>query len=192
MKRERMAVPIALALLLSAVPLRAQQQPQPEGPGLRRGAPQQRDEVFKIVDAYVVSNLQESLGLSDEQFVKLLPLVKRLQSDRRGFAVRRMEFLMETRRLLHSGGAAEARVAELMKDLRALEAEEPAVARRDIEAIDAALSPIQQAKFRIMEIEVERRIRELMMRARGPVARPDEAPRRRDDRPPQRPEGPGV
>ena len=37
-----------------------------------------------MVDAYIVSNLQESLGLTDEQFVRLLPLVKRLQSERRG------------------------------------------------------------------------------------------------------------
>ena len=32
-----------------------------------------------MVDAYIVSNLQESVGLTDEQFVKVLPLVKRLQ-----------------------------------------------------------------------------------------------------------------
>ena len=32
-----------------------------------------------MVDAYVVSNLQESLGLSDEQFAKAIPLVKKLQ-----------------------------------------------------------------------------------------------------------------
>jgi Spy/CpxP family protein refolding chaperone len=176
-------------MLLAALPLRAQQ--EPEGPPFRRGAPQ-RDEVFKIVDAYMVSNLQESLGLTDDQFVKLLPLVKRLQSDRRGFAVRRMELVVEMRRLLNAGGAGEARIGELMKDMRALEAEEPPVMRKDVEAVDAALSPVQQAKLRIMEIEVDRRIRELMIRGRGPTARPDEAPRRRDARPQQPPGGPGL
>jgi hypothetical protein len=178
-KRERRAV-AAVLLLLAALPLRAQQ--EPEGPPFRRGAPQ-RDEVFKLVDAYMVSNLQESLGLTDDQFVKLLPLVKRLQSDRRGFAVRRMELVMEMRRLLNTGGAAEARIGELMRDMRALEAEEPGAMRKDVEAVDAALSPVQQAKLRIMEIEVDRRIRELMIRGRGPAARPDETPRRRDNKP---------
>jgi hypothetical protein len=186
--RERLAVATALSLLLAAFPLRAQQ--EPERPPFRRGAPQ-RDEVFKLVDAYMVSNLQESLGLTDDQFVKLLPLVKRLQSDRRGFAVRRMEAVMEMRRLLNAGGG-EARIGELMKDMRALEAEEPGVMRKDVEAVDAALSPVQQAKFRIMEIEVDRRIRELMIRGRGPATRPDETPRRRDDKPQGQPGGPGL
>ena len=48
-----------------------------------------RDDAFRMVDAYIVSNLQESLGLTDEQFVKALPLVKRLQRDRRELAQRR-------------------------------------------------------------------------------------------------------
>ena len=37
------------------------------GHGPRRGGA--RDEAFRMIDAYIVSNLQESLGLSDEQFV---------------------------------------------------------------------------------------------------------------------------
>ncbi len=39
-----------------------------------------REEAFRMVDAYVVSNMQESLGLSDEQFAKAIPLVKKLQT----------------------------------------------------------------------------------------------------------------
>src|ERR1700682_6122754 len=54
-----------------------------------------REEAFKMIDAYIVSNLQESLDLTDEQFVKLLPLVKRLQSDRRAVLQRRQQALME-------------------------------------------------------------------------------------------------
>src|SRR5207244_9000710 len=48
-----------------------------------------REEAFRMIDAYFVSNLQESLGLTDEQFVRLLPMVKRLQTDRRQYAQRR-------------------------------------------------------------------------------------------------------
>jgi hypothetical protein len=188
-KRERLAL-AAVGLALFAAPVLAQQEPQ--GPPFRRGAQPPRDEVFKIVDAYLVSNLQEGLGLSDEQFVKLLPLVKRLQSDRRGFAVRRIELVVEMRRLLNAGGPGEAPVAELMKDLRALEAEEPGVVRRDLDAVDGALTPVEQAKFRVMEVEVERRIREVMSRAGVPGARPGEAQRRRNNDPQPPPGGPGV
>jgi hypothetical protein len=182
----------ALSLLVAAPSLRAQE--EPGGPPFRRGVPggPAREELFKIVDAYMVSNLQESLGLTDDQFAKLLPVVKRMQAERRGFATRRVALVVEMRRLLNTGGAGEARVAELMKDLRALEAEEPTAMRRHLDAVDAALTPVQQAKFRIMEMDVDRRIRELMNRARGPAAGPNEVPRRRGNNPQPPPEGPGV
>jgi hypothetical protein len=126
-----------------------------------------RDEAFKMIDAYIVSNLQESLELTDDQFVKLLPLVKRLQTDRRAALQRRQQPLMELRRLLASGGATEAKVTELLRQVKAAEADEPGLLRKDRDAIDAVLSPIQQAKFRVLEVEVEHKIRELMTQIRA-------------------------
>jgi hypothetical protein len=38
--------------------------------------------------------------------------------------------------------------------------------RRQLEAVDAALTPLQQAKYRVLEGEVEKRVRELANRAR--------------------------
>ena len=119
-----------------------------------------------MIDAYIVSNLQESLDLTDDQFVKLLPLVKRLQTDRRAVLQRRQQALMELRRLLASGDATEARVTELLGQVKAAETDEPAVLRKDREAIDGVLRPIQQAKFRVLEVEVEHKIRELMTQIR--------------------------
>jgi hypothetical protein len=165
----------ALALVIAAA-LSAGGQERRGGDGAearadRRGG---REDAFKMIDAYVVSNLQESLELTDEQFVKLLPLVKRLQSDRRALLQRRQQPLMELRRLLASGGATEAQITELLRRVKAAEEEEPSVLRRDRDAIDATLSPIQQAKFRVFEAEVEHKIRELMAqiraRRRGPGA----------------------
>ena len=153
---------VALAAVLATVGASWAQGPQPGRPRLRAA----QDEFFKMVDAYIVSNLEESLGLTDEQFVKLLPLVKRLQSDRRTFARRRIETLGEIRRLLQSGSATEGRIGELMKELRSIEVEKPATLRKDLEAIDAALTPLQQAKLRILEAEVEQKIREIMLRVR--------------------------
>ena len=98
--------PVAAVALLGALALfageaRAQDQvssPKPRATGKagadraeRREGPgaqglELRDETFRLMDAYLISNLQESLGLTDEQFVKALPLVKKLQSDRRDSA----------------------------------------------------------------------------------------------------------
>ena len=127
-----------------------------------------------MVDAYIVSNLQESLELNDQQFVKVLPLVKKFQSDRRGFAERRHEILREMRRLLESGRATEGRIGELLRDVKAIEGEEPAALRRDVDALDAVLTPIQQAKLRVLQLEIEQKLRELMGRVRQ-----GQGPRRR-------------
>ncbi|HEV7499557.1 MAG TPA: hypothetical protein VGQ33_06105 [Vicinamibacteria bacterium] len=133
---------------------------------LGAGPDRPRDEAFKMIDAYIVSNLQESLDLTDDQFVKVLPLVKRLQTDRRAVLQRRQQALMDLRRLLASGDATEVRVKELLAQVKAAEADEPGILRKDRDAIDAVLSPVQQAKFRVLEVEVEHKIRELMTQIR--------------------------
>ena len=134
-----------------------------------------REEAFRMVEAYVVSNMQESLGLRDEQFAKAIPLVKKLQRDRRDYLLERGRLMREMRRLLRLGGAVEPQVTELLKQAKALEAEGPERTRRDLEALDALFTPVQQAKYRVLESEVEQRMRELMNRARA--ARPGQRPK---------------
>lgn len=131
-----------------------------------------RDEAYKMVEAYIVSNLQESLGLTDDQFAKVLPHVKRLQKDRRELAQRRGRALVEMRLVLESGAATEARVTELLKSVKAVEADQSDIVRKDMDAIDGVLSPVQQAKFRLLEAEVERKIRALMNGLRAPNRNP--------------------
>ena len=143
----------------------AQERGGESGPPAERRAP--REEAFKMIDAYVVSNMQESLQLTDEQFVKLLPLIKHLQTDRRELIERQQQALSELRRSLGAGEATEPKVEELLKRVKAAENDESTVVRRDRDAIDAALTPLQQAKFRILEIEVEHKIRELMNQIRA-------------------------
>jgi hypothetical protein len=158
---------VAFALLAVAGFASAQESSAPPDSQHRRP----REEAFRMIDAYFVSNLQESLGLTDEQFVRLLPMVRRLQNDRRQYAQRRQRALQEMRKALQSGGATEGRIEELLREVKAAEGEEAPALRRDREAIDAVLSPVQQAKFRILELEVERKIREMMAQMRG-QARP--------------------
>ena len=150
---------VCLGLAATAAPALA----QPAAGPVRR----QREEAFRMIDAYIVSNLQESLLLSDDQFTRLLPLVKRLQRDRREMVQRRIQALMELRRSMAQGVATEARVEELLRELKAVETQEPVTIRRDMDAIDALLSPLQQAKYRLLEVEVERKLRALMNQMRG-------------------------
>ena len=153
---------MVLVLALGAGNARALAQEEPAAGAERPG----RAEAFKMVDAYVMSNLQESLGLSDEQFAKAIPLVTKLQTERREYYFERTRKMREMRRLLRQGGATEAQVLELLGQVKALDADGPARAQRDIQALDAVLTPLQQAKFRVLELEVEQRMRELVRRAR--------------------------
>jgi Spy/CpxP family protein refolding chaperone len=160
---------VALVLLVLAVPLaRAQEGRERQG----RHGPQ---DVFKMVDAYFVNNLKQRLDLTDDQLARLVPHVQRLQADRRELAQRRFRAMRELNRVLVSGTATEAAVRELLREVKAIEAEEPATLGRDRESIDALLSPVQQAKYRLLEAEVERRVRHAM--ARG-GRRPGRAPRK--------------
>jgi hypothetical protein len=169
---------IPLTLLLAGLALQAGRPEEARATGATR---RPREEAFRMVDAYLVSNLQESLGLSDEQFAKLLPLVQRFHRERRSFAERRARTLGELRRSLESGQATEEAVGERLRSLKAIEAEEPEAVRRGLEAIDASLTPLQQAKYRVLEADVERRIRDIVIRMQsGPGGRrrgaPDAAP----------------
>jgi Spy/CpxP family protein refolding chaperone len=132
-----------------------------------------------MIEAYIVSNLQESLDLTDEQFVKVLPLVKKLLTERREYAQGRMRLLRQMRRSLESGSATEGQVTDFLKELKALDAEGPLRNQKNLEAMDAVLTPLQQAKLRILEIEVERKLRDLLSqirRRRGPGHRGGEPP----------------
>jgi len=149
-------------LVLAAAGVSAQQ----NAPGGRPA----REEAFKMVDAYLVSNLQESLGLSDDQFAKAIPLVKKLQRERREYLMERGRVMREMRRLLRQGGSPEPPVLELLQEAKKLDAEGPERTRRNLEALDALFTAIQQAKYRVLEGEVEQRVRALMNRARA--ARP--------------------
>ena len=154
-----------VVLAFGAGNARALAQEEPPPAGAERPA---RAEAFKMVDAYVVSNLKESLGLTDEQFAKAIPIVTKLQTERREYYLERTRKVREMRRLLHQGGAPEAQVLELLRQVKTLDAEGPAQARKNLEALDALLTPVQQAKFRVLELEVEQRMRELVRRARPP------------------------
>ena len=167
-----------LALLLLGGPGFSQDRPRSDRAD-RHGPPQEH--VFKMVDAYFIANLKERLGLSDEQLTKLVPHVTRHHKDRRALVQRRMRAMLEMRRLLMSGTATEAAVQDLLREVKAVEAEEPGTLRRDMDAIDALLTPVQQAKYRLLEAEVERRVRHAMSRARPPRGRGREGP------PPERP-----
>ena len=139
----------------------------------RSGRSERRDEAFRMVDAYIIANIQESLELTDEQYEQVIPLVNKLQKARRKHFSERYHTERRLRRLLGSGTATEAEVIEALEHLKTLDVEGPATLRTHAEALDAALSPLQQAKYRVFEADVEHRLRRLMRRGRGESKKDD-------------------
>jgi hypothetical protein len=153
---------LILAWGLAVAPGYSQEGPAPSAQGRDEG----RAEAFRMVDAYIIANIQESLGLDDEQYARVVPLVNKLQKERREYYHARWQALHHMRRLLRSGTATETQVEKALGALKALEVEGPARIQQQMEALDAALTPVQRAKYRVFEVDVERRMRELMRRAR--------------------------
>lgn len=172
---------LATVLLVGFATAAAAQEGRPGGKSSRGP----REEIARMVDAYVAEHLQERIGLSDEQVEHVLPLVRKLNADRRQFAERRIRALHQMRRMMKSGTANDARVAALLQELKAAEAEEPAVIRADHDAVDALLTPVQQVQFRILEAEIEHRLRRVIARVRGERRERSGGPRREESPRPQ-------
>ena len=91
--------------------------------------------------------------------------------------------VMATYHRSRAGGSPQAKTLE-QEAWKQLEAESFRARNQRYADIDAELDPLQQAKLRIFEFEVERRIRDLMRRVRG-----QQQPRQRQD---FRPRDPGT
>ncbi len=126
-----------------------------------------RDETFRIAEAYLISHLQESLALTDDEFTRVMPLVRQVQAARRRSAEERGDRLRQLRQLLASNTATPPSVEAALAGAREAEVEGPARVRKAMEALDGALTPLQQAKYRVFEFEVETRIRRLLTRGAG-------------------------
>jgi hypothetical protein len=138
-------------------------------------------ELQRLFDAYVLMQAQETLQLSEEQYPGFLARLKTLQETRRRTQGERLRIVQELRRLVQSvrtaPGAAEAsgagadartkeQITERIKALREADARAADAVLQAMDRLDEVLDPVQQAKLRIFEEQMERRKLELLMRAR--------------------------
>lgn len=126
------------------------------------------EEVEGMIDAYIVSKLQDALVLSDEQFGRMVVAQKKMQDARRSFRRARNELLRQMRQALRREAAGEAELSQLLSRLDELHQtflEEERARYRDI---DALLDVRQRARYRILEGEIQRRLQQLIRQSREP------------------------
>ena len=137
---------------------------------------ERREEAFRMVDAYVIANIQDSLGLTDAQYEKVVPLVNKLQKARREYFRERAQGAAAPAPPPGLRGGHGGRGGRGPRGLQGHRDRGPAAARDQMEALDAVLSPLQQAKFRVFEVDVEQRMRRLMRRGGGEGSKSDGTP----------------
>lgn len=144
----------------------AQTPPAPDAaPELRPG------EVQGLFDAYVLVQVQDSLGLTEEEYTRLLPRLRLLQQVRRRTQQERVRLVNELRKLTDPklpGPTEESVLQERLSAFQELESRSAAEIRRAYDGVDEALNPRQRARFRVFEENVERRKLQLLLRAARP------------------------
>ena len=169
-----MAATVLIVAVAAGVATAQTQTPPPRGAGAAgRGDQSGPAEVQRLFDAYSVIRAQEALKLDDEQFAQFLPKLTALQETRRRNERAHNQIVAELGRLTGPNAQVdEAQVREKLKALQDLDVRAAAELRKAYDAIDQALDVKQQARFRVFELQMERRKLELMLQARrGDAAR---------------------
>jgi hypothetical protein len=175
-RRRSLAVALVALALLVSVPAasgaqarRAAQNAAPDTAPGANGAPGvSQGELQRLFDAYVLMQAQETLQLTDAQYPRFLARLRALQEVRRRTLAERTRIVQELRRMVQGRGegADAGRLSERLKALREAEARAGVVIREAADSLDEVLDPLQQARWRILEEQMERRKLDLLMRAR--------------------------
>jgi hypothetical protein len=145
---------LAILLLLSASGAQEEQEARPSS-----------EEVEGMVDAYIISKLQEALILSDEAFGRMVVAQKKMQETRRSYRRERNEVLREMRQALRRE-AGEEELGPLLSRLDDLHQKFLEDERARYRDIDAILDVRQRARYRILEGEIQRRLSQLIRESR--------------------------
>jgi hypothetical protein len=182
----RLTAAVVLILVVATGAATAQtpaqtQKPPPRGAGAAgRGDPSGPAEVQRLFDAYIVIRAQEALKLDDDQFSQFLPRLRALQQTRRRGEQTHNQLVAELGRLTGPNAQFdEAQVREKLKAIQDLDGRVAVDLRKAYDAIDQLLDVRRQARFRVFELQMERRKLELMLQARR-----SDAARQKEPEPP--------
>jgi hypothetical protein len=128
-----------------------------------------------VVQGLYISQFQEQVQVSDEQFVKILPLLRKGIETMRDNANRRLRATNRLKQLLQNGASDDdlnAQIRELDEAERLTKVNQESF----IKFIDPFLNTEQKAKFRVFQSTFDQRLRELVLRARQPNQRNNAAP----------------
>ena len=140
--------------------------PQRSRQGRNLRAPDAAAPIQEMIEGFYVSRLQRELDLDDEQFGRILPLLRESLRERNELGQRRARALNQLRRALQSDASEDEmtrRIAEVdASDLALREAQ-----ANLLRSVDPDLSPGQRARLRFVQPNLEERIRNMIERSRA-------------------------
>lgn len=154
---------------LCLLPLGAAAQPPRAGAPAAPPADMSPGQVHQLFDAMLVMQSQTALALGEQQYGQFLTRLRVLQETRRRHQQERGRLIGELQRMTNPRNpeaASEADLKARLSELQEIEARSAAELRRAYSGIDEVLTPAQQARFRVLEEQIERRKLELVSRAR--------------------------
>ena len=136
--------------------------PLDSAPDLRPG------EIQRLFDAMLMADAQQALALSEKQYPDFITRLRTLQDTRRANLGQRVKLMADLQRLSNPRATTpdDAALKERLSALQELESRSAAELRSAYNQIDEVLDLRQQARFRVLEEQLERRKLELLMRAR--------------------------
>jgi hypothetical protein len=169
----RLLIPmiVCLAMATATVPAGAQKlaasKTQAHGASAKAGAqPVSMAEIRKAFDAYAVTQAQEQVKISKDQLPKFLAEYKELNDSRRMAAQEHNRLLLELRQHVVDTKVSEIQLKDRLKALRDVEERSHADVRKAYDQIDRLLDVRQQARFRLFEKDMDRRMAQVIARTR--------------------------
>lgn len=141
--------------------------PSAQGPTVDATDGLSPQEVQRLFDAYALVQVQEQLGLSDDQYGRFITRLKALQDVRRQHLLQRDRLVRELARLTQPRvNASDAVVKAQIDELDQVDLTAVSDIRKAYAQIDDLLDTRQRARFRVFESAMERRKLDLLLRAR--------------------------
>jgi hypothetical protein len=168
---------VTIALLAGPADVLAQERDGQAPPGGRANRSRAEGltptDVEDMLDALALVQSEKALQISEAQYAGFVTRLKTLHQVRKRSRQGRLQMLRELNRLTNPQAAVpdEAAVRERLKALREHDARTASEVQKAYDALDEILDVRQQARFRVFELELERRKLDLLLRARQGAAR---------------------
>ena len=173
----RLAIGLLLATLPNAYVLPGQQQNQQEKqrPANRANAPIRRAFVQDAILGFYVEQFQKQAEVSPDVFAKILPFIQQFIKDRFEISQRRTRALNQLRQAV-TRGASEEDLKRVVHDFDSADRDVQGNQEKFLSNVDPFLNPRQQARVRLLQINADNRLRQMLEAVQTPPAAPANPP----------------